>query len=276
MSVTEAENPLGRFLRAHREQVAPAAVGIAPGARRRTPGLRREELAMLAGISIDYLVRLEQGRDQRPSPQVLDALARVLALDEDAVAHLHALAQPAPAATRRARRRPEEVRPSLERMVMDTADRPCLIIGRRLDVLAANPLAEALTPANRAGGNLVRAVFLDPAARDAYPEWDRVAADTVASLRAGIGADVDDPQTTDLVGELSLKSDAFRRLWARQHVHAKSFGRKRFANPLVGELTLDWDALEVRASAGQLLLTYSAEPGSADERALTLLATLAR
>jgi transcriptional regulator with XRE-family HTH domain len=264
------ENALGRFIRARRELVTPGSVGLPEGPRRRTPGLRREELALLAGISIDYLVRLEQGRDRHPSTQVLDALGRVLDLDEEALAHLHALAADRPA-RRRPRRRVEQVRPALRRLV-ERMDEPAFITGRYLDVLAANRLAGALSPAFVAGRNVVRETFLSDAA--CYPELEKVRADTVAALRASVGTDLDDPRLTELVGELSLKSPEFRRLWARQDVRNKTAGRKRYRNPLVGELTLGYDTLEILGSDGQLLVVYNADPGSRDEQALLLLGQL--
>jgi transcriptional regulator with XRE-family HTH domain len=263
------DNALGRFIRARRELVTPADVGLPEGPRRRTPGLRREELALLAGISIDYLVRLEQGRDRHPSAQVLDALGRVLALDEETLAHLHELAVDRPR-RRPARRRPERVRPSLARLVEDMPQ-PAFITGRHLDVLAANALAVALSPAFVPGRNVVRETFLGTCC---YPEPDKVRADTAAALRASVGTDLDDPRLTELVGELSLKSPEFRRLWARQDVRNKTTGRKRYDNPLVGALELSYDTLEISGADGQLLVVYSAEPGSADEQALRLLATL--
>lgn len=267
------DNALGRFIRARRELVTPVDVGLPEGTRRRTPGLRREELALLAGISIDYLVRLEQGRDRHPSTQVLEALGRVLRLDEETLAHLHALAADRPA-RRRPRRRPERARPSLVRLVEDMTDRPAFITGRYLDVLASNALAIALSPAFRPGRNMVRETFLAQEACGAYPEIDTVRADTAAALRASVGTDLDDPRLTELVGELSLKSPEFRRLWARQDVRNKTTGRKRYRNPLVGELVLSYDTLEVSGTDGQLLVVYGAEPGSRDEQALQLLATL--
>ncbi|HEY4098852.1 MAG TPA: helix-turn-helix transcriptional regulator, partial [Baekduia sp.] len=208
----ESDNRIGCFLRARREQVRPEDVGIqisSPPTRRRVPGLRREELAMLSGVSADYYVRLEQGRDQHPSAQVLDALARALQLDEDATLHLHELAAPAPR-RRRARARTERVRPGMLRLLDSWPQTPALIIGRRMDVLAANAVASALNPICVVGMNIVRATFLDPAVRELYMDFDKNAADTVASLRASVGSDLDDPQLTELVGELSLKSEDFR------------------------------------------------------------------
>jgi transcriptional regulator with XRE-family HTH domain len=270
----EGDNRIGEFLRARRERVRPDDVGLPDLGRRRVPGLRREELATLAGVSADYYVRLEQGRERHPSEQVLDALARALRLDDDATAHLHELARPAPR-RRRAAGRPERIRPELMRLMEAWSHTPAFVIGRRMDVLAANSLAAALHGGFTKGHNLVRLVFLDPAAREVYPDWEEVARDTVAVLRASVGPDLDDPQLTELVGELSLKSEEFRRLWARHDVREKTHGVKRYTHPLVGELTLQYESFALPASPGQLLVVYHAEPGSPSEQALALLSSVA-
>jgi transcriptional regulator with XRE-family HTH domain len=268
------ENLLGEFLRARRELARPEQVGLRDDlGRRRVPGLRREEVAMLAGVSADYYVRLEQGRDKHPSEQVIEALARVLGLDDDAVAHMRELARPA--ARRRAPRRPERVSPGLLRLIDSWPQTPALVLGRCLDVLANNLIAGTLNPCSVKGQNQVRAVFLDPAARSTYPDWEAVARETVASLRATAGTDLDDPRLTELVGELSLKSEDFRRLWARHDVLARTSGAKRFVHPMVGELTLSYETFAVNGATGQMLVTYHPEPGSASERALRLLGSLA-
>jgi transcriptional regulator with XRE-family HTH domain len=269
------DNRIGDFLRARRELVQPEDVGLQVHGRRRVPGLRREELALLAGVSADYYVRLEQGRDRHPSEQVLEALARALQLDEDATAHLHELARETVTPRRRPRPRVERVRPGLLRMMDAWPNSPAFVIGRRLDVLAANRLAVALNPACGCSGNMVRSLFLDEQTRMLYPQFDKVAEETVASLRAAIGPDTDDPALIDLVGELSLKSEHFRRLWARHDVRAKTDGVKRLIHPLVGELTVTYETFTVNGAAGQQLVVYHAEPGSATERALNLLATIA-
>lgn len=268
---TRGDNRLGEYLRARRELAQPADVGLPEGfGRRRVPGLRREEVAMLAGVSADYYVRLEQGRDKHPSEQVIEALAGVLGLDDDAVAHLRELARPV-SRRRRPQPRPERVAPGAERLIHSWAYTPAMVAGRCLDVLAANAMAQALNSCLRPGTNQVRALFLDPVTRDIYPDWDKVAAETVASLRATAGADLDDPRLTELVGELSLKSDLFRRLWARHDVRAKVSGTKRFRHPMVGDLTLDYETLAVTSAPGQLVIAYHAEPGSPSEQALALL-----
>lgn len=273
MANTDAENVLGQFLRARRERVRPEDVGLQATGRRRVAGLRREELAALAGISIDYYVRLERGRDRHPSSVVVGALARVLQLDAAGTAHLHELAQPA-AFDAAPKRQAEEVRPAVARLIDTWTDQPAFVLGRHLQVLRANALAETLNPGFTGGTNLVRYVFLDPRARERYADWRSIAIDAVATLRGAAGPDLDDPALTELVGELSLKSDEFRRMWARHDVQEKTTGRKRYLHPHVGLLTLDFESFAVSGSPGQVLIVYSAPPGSDDERALKLLATI--
>ncbi|WP_280462317.1 helix-turn-helix transcriptional regulator [Nocardia carnea] len=268
-----SDNRLGAFLRARRELVRPEEFGLPGGGRRRVAGLRREEIAMLAGVSADYYVRLEQGRDKHPSEQVVTALARVFSLDDEGTAHLRELARPT-AARPRPPRRPERVTPGLLRLMEAWSHTPAVVLGRHLDVLAANPLAAAVNACSVPGVNQVRMVFLDPRAREVFPNWSRIAADTVASLRATAGTDLDDPRLTELVGELSLKSDEFRRLWARHDVRAKTSGIKQFHNEMVGELTLAYESFAVSGAPGQLLIAYHAEPGSPSERSLALLGSL--
>jgi transcriptional regulator with XRE-family HTH domain len=260
---------LGEFLKARRALVSPEEAGLPDLGRRRVPGLRREELAMLAGVSADYYVRLEQGRDRHPSEQVLDALGRALRLDEAEAEHLRRLANP-PAPPRRRRRRAERVSPVLLRLLDGWAAHPAFVLGRRMDVLAANPLATALHI--HAERNMVRSVFLEPGARDFYPDWDAVAKDTVATLR-GL-ADLEDPGLIELVGELSVRSPEFARLWARHDVRFKADGVKRIRHPLLGVIELEFESLAVNSAPGQLIVAYSAPPGSDSERALALLSTL--
>ena len=270
----DSDNRIGDFLRARREQVRPEDVGIPDLGRRRVPGLRREELAMLSGVSADYYVRLEQGRDQHPSAQVLDALARALRLDEAATVHLHELAVPAPRRRRRSRAKLERVRPGVLRLMESWPQSPAFVIGRRMDVLASNGLARALSPLCAVGTNGVRATFLDPAIRALYVDFPKEAADTVAALRAAVGPDLDDPHLIELVGELSLKSEDFRRLWARHDVRDKSDGAKRFDHPLVGRLELRYESLAISGADGQSLVVYHAEPGSPSAQGLALLSSI--
>jgi transcriptional regulator with XRE-family HTH domain len=266
-----SENLLGEFLRARRALTRPADFGLPEPIRRRSPGLRREEVALLAGVSVDYYVRLEQGRDRNPSQQVLDALAKVFQLDGETAAHLYRLAQPEPRRRRNRSRRPERVSPGLLRLLDGWPHTPAIVLGRYLDVLAGNLLATALAPCHSPGQNAVRTLFLDPGSCIAFADWDAVAADAVANLRAAAGTDLDDPRLTELVGELSLKSAEFRRLWARHDVRTRTIGTNRFVHPLVGELTLDFETFTVNSAPGQALVVYHAEPGSPSAHALALL-----
>jgi transcriptional regulator with XRE-family HTH domain len=268
------ENRIGEYLRARRELVRPEDVLLpGPGSRRRVPGLRREEVALLAGVSTDYYVRLEQGRDQHPSEQVLEALARALQLDEDATAHLHSLARPATPPRRRAARRPEQVPRGILQLIASWDTTPAYVMGRYMDVLAANPLASALVPYYVAGTNLVRACFLDPRVRDLHGDWEATTESTVAGLRALVGPDVDDPRLHELVGELSVRSARFRELWARHDVKPKRSGTTRLDHPQVGTLELRWEKLPVPDADRQLLAVYHAEPGSPSAQGLALLAS---
>jgi transcriptional regulator with XRE-family HTH domain len=268
------ENLIGEYLRARRELIRPTDVGLAQlASRRRVPGLRREEVAMLAGVSADYYVRLEQGRDQHTSAQVLDALARALQLDDDATAHLHSLASPAARRRRRPTPRPERVPAGILQLISTWHETPAYVYGRRMDVLAANPLATALAPYYSPGENLVRAIFLDPRLRARYEDWDRAAAATVAALRALVGPDADDPQLNELVGELSVRSERFRQLWARHDARPKRSGTTHIQHPQVGALELNYEKLPIPDADRQTLCIYHAAPASSSAQALTLLAT---
>lgn len=269
-------NRLGEFLRARRERVLPGDVGLREDdVPRRVPGLRREELAQLAGVSTNYVVRLEQGRDRHPSPLVLDALAAALQLDEAATAHLHQLATP-PAQRRRARTREETVSPDLARLLDRLGDLPVSVMNRFGDILATTPLAAALMPGLAVGVNAYRATFLDPSLRDLFGDgWDRIARSVVAGLRAVSAEAAGDPRLVALVGELSLESEAFRRLWARHDVRPRvGRGTSVIHHPQVGTVELRYEKLEVSGSPGQTLVIHQPEPGSASERALALLASL--
>ncbi|MGW4735095.1 helix-turn-helix transcriptional regulator [Streptomyces shenzhenensis] len=270
----DTRNPLGEFLRARREMTSPAVAGLLWSGRRRTPGLRREEVAQLSGVSTDYYRRLEQGRERRPSAQVVDALARALGLNTEETAHLHRLAGAAREPVRRGGGAP--VGPSLLRLMDSWLDTPALILDRRLDVLAGNRLGYALFARMLQQGetNLVRFIFLNPGARDFYPEWQRVARSGLAALRADSGDLMDDPRLTELIGELSLKSPEFRTLWARHDVRGKAHEAKRFNHHQVGELTLTYDSFTVDNARHQQLVVYQAEPGSASRQALALLGTV--
>jgi transcriptional regulator with XRE-family HTH domain len=266
---------LGEYLRARGEVVSRESAGITHIGRRRVPGLRRDELSLLAGVSTDYYVRLEQGRDRNPSPQVLDALAQALQLNDEATAHLHALARPEGRA-RRSTQRPEGVPPSIQQLIAGWHDTPAYVQGRRLDVLAANPLATALSPQFTPGVNLLRTAFLDPDVRTLYgDQWELLAQSTIAGVRALLGPEVDDPLVNELVGELSVRSDHFRTLWARHDVRARmSGGTRRMHHPQVGELELHYENLQIAGTDGQTLIVYHADAGSPTAQALGLLSTL--
>jgi transcriptional regulator with XRE-family HTH domain len=260
------QNLLGEYLRARRELVTPADVGLPDLGRRRVPGLRREEVAMLAGISAEYYLRLEQGRDRHPSAQVLDAIARVLLLDDPR--HLHELAAERPRTPRRRRR--ESVPASTARLVQ-TLDLPAFVEGRHLDVLAANRMAYALSPRLRVGRNRLRDVFLDEAEAAMFPDWPATTKALVASFRAAVGTDVDDPRVVELVGELSLTSERFRRLWARHDVGTRRSAAITFEHPQVGPITLDREKLLLNGEGGAMLVVYHPEPDSESAERLALL-----
>jgi transcriptional regulator with XRE-family HTH domain len=266
-------NTLGEFLRARREQMRPEDVGLSSLGHRRTPGLRREEVAMLAGISTDYYLRLEQGRDRTPSVQVIEAIGHVLGLDDDQLAYFHGLARPHPR-RRTGAGKPARV-PQGTLRFLHALPMPGFVQDRYLDVLAANRMALALSPNMRPGVNRLRAAFLDPAEHDLHEDWERATAAAVGQLRATLGADTDDPRMVALVGELSLKSERFRRLWARQDVVRPAGGPARLHHPEVGELVLHREKLTVAGTGDQILVVYHAEEGSTSAQALALLGTLA-
>lgn len=268
---------LGDYLRARRALVSPADVGMPPTGRRRVPGLRREEVAELVGLSIDYYVRLEQGRADRPSDEVLDALGRALRLGSAERAHLYDLARPPrrAGATATTSGRGETLRSALRQVVEAIPATPAVIMNDRNDVLAWNRLAAALiadfpnlAPRER---NMARRIFLDPNARQIHLDWDEAARATVGVLRMAAGRRPHNPELVRLVGELSLGSEAFRRLWAGHHVHEKTHGPKRFRHPTVGDVTLNYETFQVAGAAHHLLVIYTAPPGSPAAEALNFL-----
>jgi len=269
--MTDGPNRLGDYLRARRELVTPEQAGVPVMSARRVPGLRREEVAMLAGISADYYLRLEQGRDRNPSAQVLESLARVLQLDSDATAYLLGLGADKP---RRPRRRPrrETVQPGIAKLVA-TIGLPAFVEGRYFDVLAANTLATAVSPRLVPGGNRLRDVFLDPAEQSLYPNWELATANLVAGFRQSVGTDTDDPRFIQLVGELSLASPRFRQLWARHDVAGRRGAAVQLNHPQVGELQLNREKLEISGTAGQMLVIYHPDAGSDNADKLALLAS---
>ncbi|MET9622496.1 MULTISPECIES: helix-turn-helix transcriptional regulator [unclassified Streptomyces] len=270
---------LSEFLRSRRARLKPEDVGLPSfGRHRRVPGLRREELAQLAGVSVAYYTRLEQGNGRNVSLEVLDSIARALRLSETERAHLTHLAKPTTKKKQRASiTRPQQVRPGLQHLIdaMDTV--PAFVLGRRGDILAWNRMARALLgdlaamdPQER---NMARMVFLDPNTRDLYLDWECKATEVVSVLRLYAGCYPDDQQLLALVGELSVRSEEFRSLWAAHTVTDKGHGTKRLRHPLVGEMTLGYETMKVSGGDPDLVLvTYQAEPGTASADALRLLA----
>jgi transcriptional regulator with XRE-family HTH domain len=272
------QSDLGEFLQARRKRVKPEAVGIEAFGRRRVSGLRREELAALAGVSVDYYVRLEQGRAVNPSEGVLDALGRVLALDEAELIHLQRLGRAGPR-RKRASQPLEVARPGIARL-LETLDRvPAYLLGRRLDLIAWSDLGSALLGdfALRPAGerNLARLVFLDPTMQDLFPDWQRVACETVGLLQLAAGRNPHDPDIAALVDELSVKRESFRSLWVDHDVAQVTSGERRFQHPVVGDLTLRFEVMVASDDCSQTLVTYTAEAGSPADTALKLLATWA-
>ncbi|MDQ1023276.1 transcriptional regulator with XRE-family HTH domain [Streptomyces umbrinus] len=269
--MTDGPNLLGDYVRARRELVTPEQVGIPVMGVRRVPGLRREEVAMLAGISVDYYLRLEQGRDRNPSVQVLESLARVLRLDDDATAYLLRLGADKP--RRRQRRRRKEIVPPGIAGLVAMLPLPATVEGRYFDVLAANALATALSPRLVAGANRLRDVFLDPAEQALYPDWENATVGMVAGFRESVGTDTDDPRFIELVGELCLASPRFSRLWARHDVEACEGAPKHIDHPQVGGLQLNRERLAIGGTAGQMLVVYHPDPGTDNADKLALLAS---
>ncbi|MET9451639.1 helix-turn-helix transcriptional regulator [Streptomyces cinerochromogenes] len=276
----DVSTELGDFLKSRRAAVRPEDVGIATApARRRVTGLRREELALLAGVSITHYTRLEQGRAAGVSDSVLDAIARALRLTEDETAHLKDLARPA--RRRPAAPRAEHATPSARRLLAAMTDVPALLLDRRGDVLAWNRLGHALlaphlpwqapdTPADRP--NLVRMLFLDERYRALYTDWKEEAHLAVASLRLTAGRHPDDRALAELIGRLSIQSDEFTALWARHPVRTCTSGSKSLRHPAVGTLELGFENLCLPGTTGQRLIAYTAEPGTPSDAALRLLA----
>ncbi|CDR07466.1 helix-turn-helix transcriptional regulator [Streptomyces iranensis] len=267
-------NLLGAYLRACRERVSPGTVGLEGLGPRRVAGLRREEVALLAGISSNYYLRLEQGRDRHPSAQVLESLARALRLDPTETAHLLALGRPR---TREVDNARLVTVPASIGQLLQTLDLPAFVQDEHFDVLASNALARALSPELRPGRNRLLSVFLDPDERALFADWDLVADHLVASFRASLAADAGDQRTTELVDELSARDTRFHQLWERYAV-ANLVDRPpvRFAHPLVGEFTLTRDNLAIDGPDALRLMIYHAVPGSDDLRKLVRLRDTAR
>jgi transcriptional regulator with XRE-family HTH domain len=270
---------LKEFLRSRRARLTVDDVELGgTGGVRRVPGLRREEVARLAGVSVDYYSRLEQGRHLNVSDEVLDAVARALRLDEIERSYLFQIARTGRRTRRRAPARVQRVRPGVRRLLETLDDvTPAFVFGRRMDVLAANRLAralitdfEALPPRDR---NMLRFTFLTEESRELFADWSDVARDNVAVLRLDAGRHPDDPLLTELVGELAVKSEEFRHWWADHNVRERSHGTKRYHHPLVGDLTVDYECVTLQGDPDQVLCVYTAEAGSTSETALRLLAS---
>ncbi|MFE3643379.1 helix-turn-helix transcriptional regulator [Streptomyces sp. NPDC059169] len=267
---------LSEFLRSRRGRLKPQDVGLPHfGRHRRVPGLRREELAQLAGVSVAYYTRLEQGNGQNVSSEVLDSIARALRLSDAERAHLTHLAKPTQK-KKRVARGTQRLRPQLQALIDAMDAVPAFFVGRRMDVLGWNTMARALfgdfatmRPEER---NMGRLVFLDPAARELYVDWQCKAIEVVSVLRLCAGCYPDDPHVSALIGELSVKSDEFRTLWAAHTVQEKGHGTKRLHHSLVGDMTLSYETLRLSDDEDVSLVTYHAEPGSASAQSLGLLA----
>ncbi|MFF2199316.1 helix-turn-helix domain-containing protein [Streptomyces sp. NPDC058145] len=268
---------LSEFLRSRRARLKPEDVGLPDfGRRRRVPGLRREELAQLAGVSVAYYTRLEQGNGRNVSAEVLDSIARALRLTDAEHAHLTHLAKPT-AHKKKPTARQQQVRAALRQLLDSMEGVPAYVVGRRTEVLAWNRMAAAvfgdwseLAPAER---NWARMVFLRPDYRDLFIDWEQKAIDIVCALRMDAGCYPDDPRLSTLVGELSVKSAEFRRLWATHDVKEKGYGVKRLRHPLVGELSLSFETFRLADDGDQALITYHAEPDSPSAQSLRLLAS---
>jgi transcriptional regulator with XRE-family HTH domain len=269
------------FLTSRRARITPEQAGVASYGPRRVPGLRREEVAVLAGVSVPYYTRLERGDINGVSDSVLDALAGALRLDDAERAHLRDLAraaQPAPPRPRRRQTKPR-VRPEVQWTLDAITGAAAFVSNERLDILAANQLGRALyselydTPARPV--NTARFVFLDPRAETSFVDWDGVATETVAILRSAAGRDPYNRDLSDLIGELATQSDAFRARWAAHDVRFHNTGVKHFHHPIVGELALSYNRLDLAADHGLTIFTYTAEPGSRSEDAFKLLGSWA-
>jgi transcriptional regulator with XRE-family HTH domain len=279
VGVVDNRAEIRAFLTTRRAKITPEQAGLpVGGGLRRVPGLRREEVAVLAGVSTDWYVRLEKGHIDGVSEEVLDAVARALQLAEAERLHLFDLARAAkPARAQRRRTAHAAVRPSVLRILESMAATPAFVRNGRLDVLAINPLGQALySPAfedpNRPV-NLARFCFLDSRSRGFYPDWDEVAQSTVAVLRTEAGRDPYNHELTDMIGELATRSEQFRTAWAAHNVTLHLYGAKHFQHPVVGRIDVTFDSMDLPADPGLTLTAYSTEPGSPSEDTLTLLAS---
>jgi len=279
VDTTQLRNDVKEFLTSRRAKITPQQVGLPVGRKRRVPGLRRTEVATLAGMSVEYYSRLERGNLAGASEEVLEALARALELDEAERAHLHDLARAA--ASRpvpRKRAQSETVRQSLQATLDAITSAPAVINNGRGDMVAANALARALfsemfVHSSRRPVNNARFVFLDPRATNFYRDWSKAANDTVATLRTQAGRDPYDRALSDLVGELSTQSEEFRIRWAAHNVRQHYAGTKRVRHPTVGDIDLTYDVFDVATESDLRLVVYTTQPGSTSEDALRLLSS---
>ncbi|MBB6347057.1 helix-turn-helix domain-containing protein [Nonomuraea muscovyensis] len=268
---SERNDPLGRFLRERRALVRPEQLGLATHGRRQVPGLRREEVARLAGLSPGYYARLEQGRE-RPTRQTVQSLARALRLDDQALVELHRLARPT--VRRRRPGRVERVSPEMLGLLSDWTTAPAFILGPSCDVLVRNSLATVLHSRFVLGDNLLRMIFLDPAGRRFFRDWDLTARAAVHDLRQVTRRTPDDHSLRELVGELAITSQDFRRLWAAREPRGRLAYGGHFHHPDVGDLHLRTEIFPIASAPGQRLIAQPAEPGSRSAQALALLSTL--
>jgi transcriptional regulator with XRE-family HTH domain len=270
---------VGAFLRSRRDRISPEQAGLPVYGLRRVPGLRRGEVAMLAGVSVEYYTRMERGDLSGVSESVLDAISKALRLSDTERDHLGALARTANAGTHRTKRRPKKaaLRPSVLRIIEGLNDQPAYVRNNRMDILAANPLARALhfEMFEHEPVNTCRFVFLDPRATGFYPDWERVARDGVGVLRVEAAKAPYDRDLSNMIGELSTRSDAFRTLWGGQNVHVFTEGTKRFLHPVVGPMELVHETLDLPGSDSLSITVYSADPGTPAADSLKLLASWA-
>ncbi|MFJ9241585.1 helix-turn-helix transcriptional regulator [Streptomyces sp. NPDC101776] len=264
---------LGQFLRSRRERVGPADVGLSGSGRRRVPGLRRDEVAALTGVSPSYYSRLEQGREPSPSVRVLEAIARVLRLAEEDRLELFRLARPTARRTKPPTR-VERVRPHLRQLIESWTRTPAFIIGHAQDLLATNVLADVLYRDFAQHDNVLRMLFLDPAAKTFYRSPERAKDRAVADLQQSAASTPEDPRILELVGELSVRSGEFRSLWAREYTRVPPYEVKRMRHSVVGDLELRHEALNIRSAPGQQLIILQAEPDSPSADGLALLGSL--
>lgn len=272
--MSRKKQTLSEFLTAKRAAIRPEEAGINDAGPRRVPGLRREEVAVLSGVSVDWYVRLEQGRQVTPSESVLAAVARTLRLDSAEREYLFNLARPTPGTTNTDGN--AVVRPGIRRMIDGLQNQPAFLLGPRMEVFAGNELAWALLadfPAREPGDrNLLRWIFTEPGVRDLYLDWENVASELVGVLQLEASAHPRDPAIAALVGELATASPEFAAWWARPNPQGRTSGTKRFAHPVAGRLTIDWEAFTVPDDSTQTLFIYSAADGPSAE-ALRLLST---